>query len=320
MSQSPRKPGSQVAPGQKPLFTNGRTASTHSKVPVDQATAGKLYRVRDKDWAAVWGENLTWTDANQLKNQVVGSRRSTTARVEDMAISPPDWYVAQNDALPVADLMSLAAEIFRPQGSTDPAAIWPGAQRQPDGTVVVPLPGLGAAFELAGLDPQKVPSRGVVTAHPPGCELLVNGEVRSLPAVVQEGDTLLARPLDPELASARGAALIAAQNVAAQAQGRHAQARQAKLYRDMTVRVPPPRTQPAPRDKTVAKEPVLVRLGAPPSAPPRPPPSPLKVATELDGEPLSPDALTDADLPDIAGDVGGGPSEADLEHAKRQQG
>lgn len=85
----PRQPGSQVAPGLKPLHTNRTTASKHSKVPLEQATAGRLYRVRDKDWAALWGENLTWKEATELKDLVVGRKKSRTARVEDMAIPPP---------------------------------------------------------------------------------------------------------------------------------------------------------------------------------------------------------------------------------------
>lgn len=84
-----RRPGSQVAPGQKPLFRDGPTASTHMRVPVMQATAGKRYRVRDKvdanGVANIWGEDLSYDDAVRLKERVVGMRRSKTARVEEMS-------------------------------------------------------------------------------------------------------------------------------------------------------------------------------------------------------------------------------------------
>jgi hypothetical protein len=74
----------------KPLLTNRKTSPSHSKVPIAEATAGKLYRVRDKDWVKVWGYHLTWAQAVELKNRVVAKRLSRTARVEDMAIPMPD--------------------------------------------------------------------------------------------------------------------------------------------------------------------------------------------------------------------------------------
>ncbi len=100
MTPKPRIPGSQAPPNRKPLFNDGRTASTHSKIPVDQATDGKLYRVRDKDWTWVWGANLSYADACKLKEQVVTARKSTTARVEDMAVDPPEWYGSQFECAP----------------------------------------------------------------------------------------------------------------------------------------------------------------------------------------------------------------------------
>jgi hypothetical protein len=99
----PRIPGSQVAPGQRPYNSGAPTATTHSKVPLHEATAGKLYRVRDKDWAALHGEDLTWDDAHKLKEKLVGSRQSTTARVEDMDIPPPDWFL-EAEAAAAADI------------------------------------------------------------------------------------------------------------------------------------------------------------------------------------------------------------------------
>jgi hypothetical protein len=106
--QKPRRPGSE-APNRKPLLTNRKTSIGHSKITtaeIAKATAGKLYRVRDKDWAAVWGENLSHVDAFKLKNKVVASRKSTTARVEDMAVSPPPGYVLPAVTTAVAGLSS----------------------------------------------------------------------------------------------------------------------------------------------------------------------------------------------------------------------
>lgn len=204
----PRQPGSQVAPNLRPLHDGDRrTASKHSRVPIAQATAGKLYRVRDKDWEAVHGEGLTWDEAVKLREQVVGAKKSRTARVEDMEVAPPDWYV------------SSPAE--------EPAQV--------------------------DVEPARAPG-------PP---------VRSKP------------------------------------------------YRDTTVTPPPPRNVNPPRDMTAQRGPVFVRDSAPPAGEPSPPPSPLKAATALDGDPLAPDALTDDDLPDLLGDLGGGASDADLAHALR---
>lgn len=99
----PRIPGSQVAPGQRPLYRDAPTASTHSKLPISQATAGKTYRVRCKDWVTVHGEGLTWEAANKLKDQRA-SEGFRTARVEDEAIPPPEWYspepATSDDQLP----------------------------------------------------------------------------------------------------------------------------------------------------------------------------------------------------------------------------
>jgi hypothetical protein len=73
----------------------------------EEEHAGKSFRVRDRDWEVIWGEGLSWIDANALKNKVVAQRKSTTARVEDMTILPPDWYVEQ--AQVESDRQQLAA-------------------------------------------------------------------------------------------------------------------------------------------------------------------------------------------------------------------
>lgn len=303
----PRKPGSQVAPGQRPLHNNGRTATTHSKIPIDQATEGKLYRVRDKHFEGapghLWGENLTWAEANKLKDKVVAERKTRTARVEDMAIPMPGEE--PKDDLQELEELSVLADTVR--AAHDPDA---GGARAPNGDLVMPAPGLGAAFEIAGSDPQTVPARGVIIVIPAGHELLVDGAVTQVPAIVQQGQVAQARPLDPDLAAANAAALAAARPVAAAAQ-----ARARAPYRDKTVVIPGKRAAAPPRDRTVSKSPPFVRLGAPPAAEPEPPKSPLKVATETDGEALPDGALSDSDLHDL--DVGGGPSDDDVAHAKR---
>lgn len=101
MPVPPKSPKSQpVRSSPKPLHRPGPTAPTHSRVPVHQAVAGRLFRVRDKDWAALWGEDLSWDDAVKLKDTVVGERRSKTARVEDMEIEAPEWFKRSGRADP----------------------------------------------------------------------------------------------------------------------------------------------------------------------------------------------------------------------------
>lgn len=82
----------------KPTFVitpQKRTANGYQSTPDDEkASTGERYRVRDKDWVAVWGEDLSLEEANKLRNQVVGRGKSKTARVESMSVPPPDWYEA----------------------------------------------------------------------------------------------------------------------------------------------------------------------------------------------------------------------------------
>ncbi len=296
MTTPPRRPGSQVAPGQKPLFTDGRTASTHSKVPIDQATAGRRYRVRDKDWVAVWGEDLPWDEANKLKDQVVAQRKSRTARVEDMEVPPP-IHVSRSFADPALDAPAVA-------------------QIQQDGTTVIQMGAREAAFELVGAEPQTIPSNGVVCTIPAAHELLVNGAAAPVPATVAAGDVVQAHPMDPYLAGVQRAALAAVRPLIAPTAPKKPLG---QAHRDKTVTIPPRRSAPPPRDKTVTQERPFVRLGVPPSTPPQPPRSPLTTANELDGPELPPDAITDLDLPDLAGDVGGGPTDDDIALANRQR-
>ena len=277
----PRIPGSQVAPNDRPLFTDGHTASTHSKIPLDQANAGKLYRVRDKivegHPVKVWGVDLTWEQATKLKEHVVTAGRSKTARVEPMEVAMP-------------------SEPSPDDGGTSEESIETSAPRPQ-----------GVAYELVGFDPITIAARGVVRSCPAGTTLHVNGSAVTVPAAVAHGDIVQAMPSDPN-------AVPLAKPVAKAPAARTA-------YRDTTVRAPVPRKGPPPRDKTISKEPVFVRLGgAPPAAPARPLESPLKVATRTDGAPIADGAISDLDLPDLSADLGGGASEADIEHARRQHG
>lgn len=76
---------------QKPQPRRGAPTAYHQQPP-DEANEGKLFRVRDKDWENLWGENLSFAEATKLKETVCGRGKSRTARVEDMTVPPPDWY------------------------------------------------------------------------------------------------------------------------------------------------------------------------------------------------------------------------------------
>lgn len=253
------------------------------------------YRVRDKDWKspsgdhskALHGEDLTLAEAHKLKERVVSLERiSTTARVEPMAVPAPDWWLAQ----------------YRPNvveggfSESDPVAdkAPPSAQS-------------GATIEIADHQPREAPCNGVVRVIPPRSELLVNGQRQPLPVSIMKGDRLEAVSLDPTVAVGRAAAAAAV-----------AQVMQRRVPTDVTIRPRVPRTQPPPPDKTLSQQPTVIRLGAPPASPAEPLPSPLKVAEIPDGDPVMEGDIADADVQDLAVDLGGGPTTADLDHAKRQ--
>lgn len=318
MTTKPRIPGSQVAPGQRPFSSSAPTASTHSKVPLAEATQGRTYRVRDKDWAAVWGENLSYDDAVKLRERVVTSRKSTTARVEDEAIPPPDWYVDPNGCSVPSDPETFSNDSNE---GTETSTAGDGGGSLSDAETDATSPavqGLSARTQYSlddGGVEIVVKSPGVVAKVLAGHELVVNDQVRPLPTQVIAGDRVMARAVDPQIIEARARALAAARATRAVPKPKIA-------YRDKTVRVPVPRTGPAPKDKTVGGQ-VHVRLvAAPAPAAPRKRdilPSPLKVAMVPDGAPLPDDVPGEDDLHDLAVDLGGGPSDADLEHAARQR-
>lgn len=63
-----------------------------AKPPADprkHPVKGMTYRVRDKDWAEIWGENLSWEDAEKLVVVTVSSLQSRTARTEAEDIACP---------------------------------------------------------------------------------------------------------------------------------------------------------------------------------------------------------------------------------------
>lgn len=173
-------------------------------------------------------------------------------------------------------------------------------------------------IELADGDPQTAPHDGTVQAIPPAHRLMVDGRITQVPARVKKGAVLQAIPLDPSLAAAQAASSAAVNEVIKQ--------RRQPVMNDVTVKQPAARKGPPPRDHTVPKKPLVVRLGKSQQADgdPRkpggikPPASPLKVATIEDGKPMGDDVLGDDDAMDLATDLGGGPSDADVAHAKSQ--
>lgn len=308
MSRPPRKPGSQVAPNAKPLITDRRTATTHHKVNPEIAYAGQLFRVRDQDWKQVHGEDLSWADAKKLKETVVGLGRSRNAIVAPMDEEVHAEYQvhAESDPSIGEDLGGMA---YTEDASAPPITQPPAAAPRP--------PSYGAEIVVDQPLETVAPCDGTVTRIPPNCMLWINGERRDTPArVMQGGQVTVVAIQDPILSAAREAALAAARPVAAAANARIAAAPPPK---DITVKATPPRTAPPPKDITTSHRPPIIRLTPPPSSPAQPPPSPLRVATMADGDPLPDGALADDSLPDLVSDLGGHPSEADLEHAKRER-
>jgi hypothetical protein len=75
-----------------PPTTKKRPQKAKGYQPIE--TEGKLYRVRNKDWGdgspvKVWGENLTYESARALKEKVTGTKKSRTARIEEMGAPLP---------------------------------------------------------------------------------------------------------------------------------------------------------------------------------------------------------------------------------------
>jgi len=258
------------------------------------ANDGTLYRVRDRDWSHVWGENLTYDQAQKRLDETVSLRKlSRTASIEPMTVQPPDGVHRTVPEVALPDDLSVP-------GTPDVPEVLPHVPQRLEGT----------PYEVASVVTTTIPADGVINRIPPGHQLLINGQERQVPTRVVKNDTVECRSLNPAAAAVRSAADDAV--------GAVIQAKR-KVPADVTVKKPASRTAPPPRDVTMASQPATVRLGVPVAAPAKPLPSPLKVATLEDGAALPADAITDDDLPDIAGDLGGGASDADVEHARRQQ-
>lgn len=173
------------------------------------------------------------------------------------------------------------------------------------------LPSNLPTFEIVGTDPQSAPCDGVVSAVPSGHRLLVDGQPQNVPANVRAGQLLQSELVDRALASANSASTRAVAEVIQKA-------RREPVYLDYTVRPSKPRHTPPPPDTTVSKKPIHVRLGGTlQQAPATPPPSPQKAADQADGAPIPDGVLSDADVLDLAVDLGGGPSDADIAHAQK---
>jgi hypothetical protein len=252
------------------------------------------YRVRDADWGNVWGQDLTWDEAQRKLTEVTTLKKLTrTASIRPMSERPPDWWLEENAAATAAVDDGLAV---------------------PDASPPVSLPdtrAVGTLYKVASaMATTTIQSDGVVSEIPPGHQLLVNGQDRPVPTRVSKGDAVECRSLNPAAAAARAAGIGAAASVI--------QSKQRRPYFDVTVKKPAPRTAPPPRDRTMSNQPVTVRLGTPHETPPRPLPSPQKVAELEEGDIIPDGAISDADLPDLAVDLGGGASDADVAHARRQ--
>lgn len=253
---------------------------------------GTLYRVRDKNYPGrpgkVWAEGIPHDQAQDLVRELLAGRKSKTVRAEP--ITAPATTPASADDLSVDNHFD----------TTDVDATSDGD----------PIVENGVRFELVDDQVYPVTVAGTVVAIPDGHELVVDGQVRSLPAAVDVGQVMQVRALDAEIARAQAAARAAVRSVVASAQAR-------PTYRDKTVVREQPRSAPPPPDKTVSRDPTFIRLGTAPAAKPEPPESPLKVAVETDGPELPDDALSETDLHDL--DIGGGPSAADLAHAEAER-
>lgn len=173
-------------------------------------------------------------------------------------------------------------------------------------------------MELVDGEPQTAPHDGTIQSIPAAHHLMVDGRITGVPARVKKGAVLQAVPKDPSLAVAQAASSTAVHEVIKQ--------HRRPVLNDVTVKPPAARKGPPPRDHTVPKKPAVVRLGklrqvdGDPRKPGgiKPPASPLKVATIADGKPMDDTVLGDDDAMDLATDLGAGPSDADVAHAKSQ--
>lgn len=150
-----------------------KKSTPYGKAPPE--SDGKLYRVRDRDWEKVWGEDLPWADANKLKERLVTGRKSKTASVEPMDVDPPDWYRA---AHPKAETATIAesAELYFVAELDDVAAQF----------------GVNAMHVMRG--------DALINAIPDGYTLTVNDVEHEVPVLIERGDrVLVARQREAEV-------------------------------------------------------------------------------------------------------------------------
>ena len=92
-----------------------------------------LYRVRDKNYpdkkGTVWGENLSYDDAHKLKEQVCGTGKSTTARIEPMSADENATAAPTAPTVPFNDPYLLEAQRNATRAASGFAA---DAQRRAD--------------------------------------------------------------------------------------------------------------------------------------------------------------------------------------------
>ena len=277
----PRIPGSQVAPNQRPLYRDAPTASTHSKLPIGQATAGRLFRVRCKDWQAVHGENLTWDEANRLKDQVA-SQGYRTARVEDMEVDPPDWYEAS--ATPT---QSVDSEDPRLEEMRAPAVHAAASAAEAANERVAARARAATLAAMTGARPVVIP--------------LPEAAPVQLPPPTSKQSKFVAPVVAPKPKSPPGAPR--------------------QVYRDKTVRPLVVRTEPPPRDRTASTEILKRASAPPsaPPRPFISPLKAAMMADDPLEVPDNVAVVVDDDLSDLTADLGGGPDEGDVAQAKAQR-
>lgn len=108
--RAPQKPGEPALPAPPPAMP-----STHRAKPPAQLALvddGNRYRVRDKDFLKVHGEDLSKADAEKLKLEVTTSGKSRTARLEPMAAPTPatDPRLAELQGAAIAAAAKAAAD------------------------------------------------------------------------------------------------------------------------------------------------------------------------------------------------------------------
>jgi hypothetical protein len=97
MSEPQGQPLNQRVKKTNPNKVKRNPPATHQTKSSAALHAGKLYRVRDKDWHNVFGENLKHDKARELLTKVTGSGKSRTARIEEQTIAtqrPSDEAIA----------------------------------------------------------------------------------------------------------------------------------------------------------------------------------------------------------------------------------